>query len=204
MATINDVWTAYEEATGSWMGCNWRTHYGSLGLDLDGVSSGQARQTAKRWRAVADDQVGPDDLTAGEERTLVDMADHLRFRRVVVFAVQDGGLRLEVCGNPARQFCASQLAREWRFVVRWLEEIESDAVWAAHEAAKAVAAAEEGDWERACGHARQACAIEAGYYEPRRWRHLLGVIEDAAKRPSDFEEAERPRLWVQTRRGVSL
>ena len=39
MTTINDVWAAYAEAKGRWTGCNWPTHYGSLGLDLDSVSS---------------------------------------------------------------------------------------------------------------------------------------------------------------------
>src|SRR5262249_19163418 len=50
MATINDVWTAYEEARSTWSGCNWTTHYGNLGLDLKGLSSGEAHRVADRWR----------------------------------------------------------------------------------------------------------------------------------------------------------
>ena len=204
MGTINDVWAAYDEATGRWTGCNWPTHYGSLGLDLDGVSSGQARQNAGRWGAVAADHVGPDDLTAGQERALVDMAEHVRLRGAVAYAGQDRGRHLEVCGDSARRLCAGLLAREWAFVAGWLEEIEADAAWAAAEATKAVAAAEDGDWERAWRHARQAGAIEAGYYAPRRWCHLVRVIEDAARWPHAFGEVGRPRLRVWARGGAGL
>jgi hypothetical protein len=181
MATINDVWVAYEEAHGRWSGCSWPTHYGSLGLDLDGVSSSQAHQAAGRWRAIAADEVAGDEVTAGEESSLVDMALHLRLGRGVVCLGEgrEGGLR--VCGGPAVRFCAEVLAREWEFAADWLEEIESDARWAEEEAQEAVRAAEDGDWVPAVGHARQACSIESGYDDPRPWVRLRREIERAAR-----------------------
>jgi hypothetical protein len=181
MTTINDVWVAYAEAQGHWSGCNWPTHFGSLGLDLDGVSSSQAHQAADRWRAVATDEVAGDEVTVGEESSLVDMALHLRLGRGVVClgAGRDGGLL--VCGGPAVHFCAEVLASEWEFAADWLEEIESDARWAEGEAQEAVRAAEDGDWGLALGHARQACSIESGYDDPRPWERLKRAIEGATR-----------------------
>ena len=181
MATINDVWAAYEEAHGHWSGCNWPTHYGSLGLDLDDVSSRQAHQAADRWRAVAADGVAGDEMTPGEEASLVDMALHLRLRRSVVCRGEGPKGRLQVCGHPARRFCAEALASEWEFAASWLAEIESDARWAEEEAREAVRAAEEGDWEHALDHARQACSIESGYDDPRPWERLEQAVAQAAK-----------------------
>lgn len=181
MTTINDVWVAYDEAHGRWSGCNWPTRYGSLGLDLEGVSSSQAHQAAGRWQAISTDQVAGDEVTAGEESSLVDMALHLRLGRGVVClgAGADGGLR--VCGGPAFHFCAEVLASEWEFAACWLEEIESDARWAEQEAQGAVRAAEDADWGPALGHARQACLIESGYDDPRPWTRLEREIERAAR-----------------------
>jgi hypothetical protein len=181
MTTINDVWVAYEEAHGRWSGCNWPTHYGSLGLDLDGVSSSQAHQAAGRWQAIATDEVAGDEVTSSEESSLVDMALHLRLGRGVVClgAGADGGDL--VCGSPAVRFCAEVLAREWEFAASWLEEIESDAHWAEEEAQQAVRAAEDDDWGHALGHSRQACLIESGYDDPRPWTRLKREIERAAR-----------------------
>jgi len=181
MTTINDVWVAYEEAQGRWSGCNWPTHYGSLGLDLDGVSSSQAHQAAGRWQAIAIDEVAGDAVTAGEESSLVDMALHLRLGHGVVCLGEgrEGGLL--VCGSPARLFCAEVLAKEWEFAAHWLEEIESDARWAEEEAQEAVRAANDGDWGHALGHARQACSIESGHKAPRPWARLKRAIESAAR-----------------------
>ena len=176
MTTMSDIWAAYEEARGRWSGCNWPTHFGSLGLDLDGVSSGQARQVAVHWRRMATGKGGSDGLAAGEEASLVDMALHLRLRGAAV-CPGDG---MRVCGDRARRFCAEVLAREWDLAAGWLGEIEADARWAQGEARKAVRAAEGGDWESAVGHAHQACAIESGYDDPRPWRLLKRMIEKGA------------------------
>jgi hypothetical protein len=181
MTTINDVWVAYEEAEGRWSGCNWPTHYGSLGVNLDGISSSQAHQAAGRWRAIATDEVAGDKVTAGEESSLVDMALHLRLGRGVVCLGAGPDDDLQVCGGPAVRFCAQVLAREWEFAACWLEEIESDARWAEGEAQEAVRAAEDADWEHALGHARQACLIQAGYNAPRPWTRLEREIERAAR-----------------------
>jgi hypothetical protein len=181
MTTSNDVSVAYEEAQGRWSGCNWPTHYGSLGLDLDGVSSSQAHQAAGRWRAIATDEVAGDEVTASEESSLVDVALHLRLGRGVLClgAGRDGGLL--VCGSPAVRFCAEVLASEWEFAACWLEEIESDAHWAEEEAREAMRAAGDADWGHALGHARQACLIESGYDAPRPWTRLQREIERAAQ-----------------------
>jgi hypothetical protein len=181
MATINEVWVAFEEAQGRWSGCNWPTRYGSLGLDLDGVSSGNAHQAARRWRAIAADAVAGDDLTAGEEACLVDMAAHLRLGRAVAYSGDGPEDGLRVCGRPARCFCATTLGREWEYAAYWLEEIESDARWAEEEAQDAVRAAEDGDWGDAIGHAGQACSIQSGYDAPRPWRRLKRAIDRAAR-----------------------
>jgi hypothetical protein len=179
MTTINDIRTAYEEGEGRWTGCDWPTHYGCLGLDLEGVPSGRAHRTASRWRVIAAGG-GADDITTGEEASLVDMAEHLRLRRVVLCVYEGQGCRLVVRGKSARLCCADALAWEWEFAGHWLEEIESDARWAEGEAREAVAAAERGDWDYALRHACQACSVESGYGDPRPWRHLKQVIEKAA------------------------
>jgi hypothetical protein len=181
MTTINDVWVAHEEARGRWSGCNWPTHYGSLGLDLDGVSSSQAHQAAGRWQAIATDEVAGDEVTAGEESSLVDMALHLRLGRGVVCTGAGADSGLQVCGGPAVRFCAEVLASEWEFAACWLEEIEADARWAEQEALEAVRAAEDADWGPALGHAHQACLIESGYDDPRPWTRLKREIERAAR-----------------------
>jgi hypothetical protein len=180
MTTMNDVRTTYDNAAGRWTGCNWPTRYGSLGLDLGGVSPRQAHRRAARWRALAADEGTGEGTTAGEEALLVDAALHLRLRVAMTCPVGSEGCHLEVCGNPARRFCAEILAREWEFASVWLEEIESDAHWADQEAEEAVRAAEDGDWRQAFAHASQACSIESGYDTPRRWRRLKRVIEKAA------------------------
>jgi hypothetical protein len=181
MTTINDIWDAYEAATGQWRGCNWSTHYGSLSLDLDGISSGQAQRTADHWRALAGDELTHSEVTACEEATLVDMALHLKLRGAVAYGGEDQHSGLEVCGNQARRFCAETLTSEWEHAVDWLGEIESDARWAEDEAREAVRAAEDGDWEHALGHAHQACSIESGYDAPRPWEKLERVVEKAAR-----------------------
>ncbi len=181
MATINDVYTAYDEARGQWLGCDWPTRYGTLGLDLEGVSSSAAQHRAKRWRAIAEDRIAYRDITVGEEASLVDMAEYVRLRGAVVYVGEDQGGRLEVRGPMARRLCAGLLVDEWAFASQWLAEIESDAQWAAQEAQQAVGAAEEGDWEHALAHACQACAIESGYETPRSWRCLQRAIADAAR-----------------------
>ncbi len=181
MGTINDVWVAYDQAQGRWTGCNWPTHYGSLGLDLDGVSSRQAHQAAGRWQAIATHEVPSDEITAEEEGRLVEMALHLRLGRGVVCLGAGAGSGLRVCGGPAVRFCAEVLASEWEFAACWLEEIESDARWAEQEALEAVRAAEDADWGNALGHARQACLIESGYDDPRPWTRLRREIERAAR-----------------------
>jgi hypothetical protein len=181
MTTINDVCAAYEEAKGRWAGCNWSTHCGILGLDLDSISSGQAQRNAERWQAIAGDEAAYDEITVNEETFLVDMAAHLHLRGALICLGEDQGCRLEVRGNPARRFCAESLAREWEFASVWLTEIESDAHWADEEAQKAVSSAEDGDWQHALAHASQACMIEGGYDAPRPWRSLKKVIERLAR-----------------------
>ena len=181
MTTINDVWDAFEEARGRWIGCNWRTHYGSLGLDLDGVSSSQAHLVAGRWLAIATDEVAGDEVTAEEAHSLAEMALHLRMGRRVVCRDAGRGHGLLVCNSLAVRFCAGLLAREWEFAASWLLEVEADAHWAQEEAQEAVRAAEDSDWEHALGHARQACLIESSYYAPHPWTRLQLEIEGAIR-----------------------
>jgi anti-sigma B factor antagonist len=176
MATMTELRAAYQEAKRRWSGCDWATHYGCLGLNLDGISSERAREAAVRWDEVAGGEVASDNMTAGEEDSLVGVAQHLRVKGAVVYLGEDRGCRLEVRGKSARLFCAEVLAREWVFAAGWLEEIESDAAWAEEEAAQAVRAAERGDWGCASAHVRQACLIESGYRHRRTWVPLRDVI----------------------------
>jgi hypothetical protein len=150
-------------------------------LELGNLSSRRARHSAGRWRTIAAGRVDYDDVTAGEEASLVDAALHLRLRWSVACLGADQGGRPEVSGRRARRFCAATLAREWEFAAEWLEEAESDARWAEAAAEEAVRAAEDEDWRQAVSHARQACSIESGYGVPRRWGGLKRVIEGAAR-----------------------
>jgi len=61
-ANLEDIVRAYEEATGSWTGCDWPTRFGQCGLDLDGCSAAEAeaeaieaigRAEAADWNAAA-------------------------------------------------------------------------------------------------------------------------------------------------------
>ena len=181
MATMSNVRAAYQEASGRWTGCNWPTHYGSLGLDLDGTTADQALKSARRWRGIATNGRTRGEITAGEETSLVDMALHLRLRREVVCL---GGRRrrhLELNGAEVRRVCAEVLAREWEFAACWLAEIEADARWAEEEAREAVRAAGAGNWAVALEHAQRACSIESGYHAPLPWRRLVRTIERASK-----------------------
>ena len=74
MATINDVWSAYDEGKLQWTGCDWPTHYGSAGLDLNGMLSSEAHKAADHWRAIAADEVAYGDVTTEEEDRLVQIA----------------------------------------------------------------------------------------------------------------------------------
>jgi len=177
MTTIVDVWRAYDGAQGRWSGCSWPTHYGSLGFNLDGVSSDQAHRAAERWRAIAADEVASEEVTGDEENSLAEMALHLRLGRRVVCQGEGPDRSLLVRGSRAVCFCAGVLAKEWKFAAYWLEEIESDARWAEEEAREAVDAAEDGEWGSALGHARHACLIESGYEVPRAWQPLKRAIE---------------------------
>ncbi len=181
MTTMSAVWAAYEGSSGQWTGCNWRTHYGSLGLNLDGVSSAQAHQAAGHWRAIAAERLPDDEITAGEESSLVDMALHLRLRRRVVWLGSNRSRHLEVCGQGARQLCAELLAREWKYAADWLAELESDARWAEDEAREAVRAARAGDWELALEHAHRACSIASVYNARHPWRRFEQVIRTARR-----------------------
>src|SRR5439155_10792512 len=89
MATISEVWAAYEQARGRWSGCDWPTRFGSLRLDLEGVSSLQARAAARRWRAIAAGEVACRP-TAQEGATLAAMGLCLRLRLPAVLPGEGG------------------------------------------------------------------------------------------------------------------
>jgi hypothetical protein len=174
MATIRDVWAAFAAGRGCWSGCNWPTRYGSLGLDLDGVSAIQAHQAASRWLALAVDE-GYEDATPREEAELRDMARQLRLAGARGCRGEGGRAYL------SRRLCAERLAREWKLAAYVLAAIEQDARRAEEAAREAAQAAEDGDWEAASRHARCACWIESGYLAPRAWRRLRRVIASAAR-----------------------
>jgi hypothetical protein len=44
---LAEIEEAYEEATGAWTGCDWPTHFGPEGLNLDGMTSLQAQAIAE-------------------------------------------------------------------------------------------------------------------------------------------------------------
>jgi hypothetical protein len=180
MATIDDVLTAYDLAAGEWKGCTWPTHYGNLGLDLEGISRRQGRRNVSRWRAIAEDEAATGALTADEESSLVEAALNLRMRNAVNYLPDLQGSRLAVSGHAARRLGAEFLAREWECASVWLGEVEFDARWAEREASGALQAAMKQDWVEALRHASQASAIESGYDAPRRWEGLKRVIEKVA------------------------
>jgi len=181
MATINDIWTSYDDAESRWTGCDWPTHFGCLDLDLDGIAANQARDNAGHWAEIAVGELACDDITSGDDDSLVGVAQHLRITGVVVRLDGHQGGRLAVQDKSARVFCAEALAKEWRYATEWLEEVESDAVWAEQEAQQAVGAAEDGNWDGALTHAAQAYAIESEYQHRGIWKDLRETIERVAK-----------------------
>jgi hypothetical protein len=152
-----------------------------LGLDLKGFSSADAHRAADRWRAIAANAEAGEEVMATEEAALVDLAVHLRIRRTVVYVGGTSTGPLRVCRRSTRRFCAEALAREWELAAEWLADIESDARWAEHEGQEAVCAAEDGDWDQALTHARQACSIESAFGTRGPWEHLEEATERAAK-----------------------
>jgi hypothetical protein len=180
MATISEVWAAYEQARGRWSGCDWPTRFGSLSLDLEGVSSLQARSAVRRWRAIAADVSGG--VSNQESDALASMALSLRLRSGLVWAVGHGLGVPSLAPRPSRRRCALTLAQEWEFAACVLAEIESDASLAEREGWAAVRSAERGDWPDAQRHAGRASALEAGYLVPRLWGRLDAVIQAVAAR----------------------
>jgi hypothetical protein len=190
MATIADIWAAYEQARGSWSGCDWPTRFGLLSLDLEGVCCLQARAAVRRWRAIAGGHAAAHAVSAREGATLARMALCLRLRSRLVWIVEGGLSVPRLAPRPTRRTCAEMLAQEWDFAACVLEEIEADASLAEREAWAAVRSAERGDWEDAQQHAGRAATLEAGYHVPRLWCRLKAVIEAAAGRD---QAAARPR-----------
>lgn len=193
MATISEVWVTYERARGRWSGCDWPTRFGSLGLDLKGVSSLQARAATRRWRAIAADVATCAPTTAHENACLTRMALCLRLR-CTAWQKENG----RIAPMPSRCRCAGALAEEWAFAASALDEIESDARQAEREAWTAVCAAERGDWAGALQHARCASSLESGYLAPRLWTALKTVIEATAAQtghPLPAEHAESIIEW---------
>jgi hypothetical protein len=110
MATINDIWTSYDDAESRWTGCDWPTHFGCLDLDLDGISAYQAHHNAEHWAEIAVGEVAYDDITSGDDTSLVGIAQHLRIKGAVVCLGGDQGGCLAVQGKSARVFCAEAIA----------------------------------------------------------------------------------------------
>jgi hypothetical protein len=61
-AAIEEVRRAYQQATGTWTGCDWPTRFGNVGLDLNGLTAAEAEEFAeqsigtvigKDWQAAA-------------------------------------------------------------------------------------------------------------------------------------------------------
>jgi hypothetical protein len=197
MTTINDIWTAYDDAESRWTGCDWPTHFGCLDLNLDGISANQASDNAGHWAEIAVGELADDDITRGDDASLVGVAQHLRITGVVVCLGGHQGDWLALSDKSARVFCAEALAKEWRFATEWLEEVESDAAWAEQEAQRAVGAAEDGNWDEASAHAARASAIESEYRHGAIWKDLRETIETVANnsreshsaQPSDLKES---------------
>jgi hypothetical protein len=192
MVTIREIWAAYELARGRWSGCNWPTRFGSLGLDLKGVSSLRARGAAQRWRALAADESGRC-ATCREDSDLITMALYQRLHSPAVRPA-GGGLTLpELALRPTRRRCAEALAEEWELAACILALIEADARRAERAARAAVRAAEASDWGRAHRYARRASKLESGYDAPRLWGRLEALIEAAAGRDVDDGRPQGPR-----------
>ena len=104
MATINDVWSAFDKGEHQWTSCGWPTHYGSADLDLNSMLSSEADKTADHWRAIAADEVAYGDVTTEEEDCLVQVARQLRLSRAVAFVGRNHESHSEVCGKMARLF----------------------------------------------------------------------------------------------------
>src|SRR5262249_35117807 len=136
MTILSEVWAAYEQARGRWSGCDWPTHFGSLGLDLQGVSALEARGAARRGPAVAAGGGAGGGAGPGEAPRA---AGRSRRRRLRLAAVLPGdGTPPRLAPGPTRRRCAEVLADEWDFAACVLGEIESDASLAEREAWAAV------------------------------------------------------------------
>lgn len=180
MANIDRVLSAYRHGEGAWSGCNWPTRFGSLGLNLDGVTSAQARRAAVRWLDLTSPDLDIERSTTAELRELAALA--LQLHLLGPGCRRDGSGRSRPAAPLAltRRPCAAVLAWEWEVAASVLAEIEADARSAEREARAAVRAAGEGDWELALRRARCACAIESGYHAPRPWQRLRRAIARAA------------------------
>ncbi len=51
-ADVQGIVRAFEEAAGTWTGCDWPTRFGKAGLDLDGWSAAEAQAAAEEHRGM--------------------------------------------------------------------------------------------------------------------------------------------------------
>ena len=54
-ADVQGIVRAFDEAVGTWAGCDWPTRFGKAGLDLDGWSAAEAEAVAEEQRGTAEE-----------------------------------------------------------------------------------------------------------------------------------------------------
>jgi hypothetical protein len=52
---VQGIIRAFEEAAGTWTGCDWPTRFGKAGLDLEGWSAAEAQAAAEEHRGLAEE-----------------------------------------------------------------------------------------------------------------------------------------------------
>lgn len=57
-ATLMEIEQAFKEAKGTWTGCDWPTHFGSSGLDLNGWTSAKAETRVRELTEATEDWRG--------------------------------------------------------------------------------------------------------------------------------------------------
>ena len=101
-ADVQGIVRAFDEAVGTWAGCDWPTRFGKAGLDLDGWSAAEAEAVAEEQRGTAEETdwrgasrwlarveqfarraeeeatLAVQDATAGAWRNALDHAQHAR------------------------------------------------------------------------------------------------------------------------------
>lgn len=165
---------AYDDATGTWTGCDWTTDHGSTNLNLDGESADDLRRYADGLESSRYDDA--DDTEAQDEWDRIPKPDSVDdWAQLDRREIDDA--EYESITRNHRQAWIDDL----RSGADWLEECASAAASAEEYAAEAMRHIEAGDISRAIDAAKSASRCESEYGDDPAWGAFRRAVEELAE-----------------------